>query len=264
MNTLNDDDKKGRYGLFLRTSAGTKELKPGLYLGGPEPVGNVSGLVVGLVIIAVGVLLLLGEEGMFPAWYLFRLWPMILIVPGLIRLFAGKDAQERMWGGTLVVIGGVWQLSALGYRSFEFGRIWPVWIILWGFWILYSVLRVRGESAPSSLGDPDINQAYVFGGGELQVTSKRFRSGRLVAIFGGFKLDLTDAEIEGNEAVLKIDAIFGGGEVRVPREWRVVSQGQAIFGGNHHQLRPPLTSLATPKKLILTGAWIFGGNKITN
>jgi len=262
---MNEGHNKSRFGLFVHTPSGSKELKPGLYLGGTEPAGNISGLLVGLAIIAFGVILLLDQEGVFPAAHLLRLWPMILIVPGLIRLWAGKGAEERLWGAALIVIGGIWQLSALGYQRFQFTHIWPLWIILWGLWILYSVLRRRGAPADlPALPDPDFDQAYVFGGGELQVTSKKFRSGRLVAIFGGFKLDMTDADIEGSEAVLEINAIFGGGEVKVPRGWRVVSQGRAVFGGNHHQLRPPLTESPNPKKLILTGAWIFGGSKITN
>jgi hypothetical protein len=262
---MNEESKKVRVGLFLHGPGGAKELKPGLYLGGSEPARNISGFAVGLVIVAFGVILLLDQEGVFPASRVLRLWPMLLIVPGLIRLFGGKDARERWWGAALVLIGAIWQLSALGYQRFRFTHIWPLWIILWGLWILYTVLRKQAEPAgPPALPDPDFNQVYMFSGGELQVTSKKFRSGRLVAIFGGFKLDMTDADIEGSEAVLEINAIFGGGEVRVPRGWRVVSQGQAIFGGNHHQLRPPLTEPANPKKLIVTGAWIFGGSKITN
>jgi len=262
---MNEEHNKSRVGLFLRGPGGTKELKPGLYLGGTEPVGNISGLLVGVAIIAFGVILLLDQENVFPASHLLRLWPMLLIVPGFIRLWAGKSAEERLWGAALIVIGAIWQLSALGYQRFQFNHIWPLWIILWGLYILYSVLRARGgPAALPALSDPDINQVYVFSGGELQVTSKKFRSGRLVAVFGGFKLDMTDADIEGSEAVLEINQIFGGGEVRVPRGWRVVSQGQAIFGGNSHRLRPPLTESPNPKKLILTGTWIFGGSKITN
>lgn len=261
---MNEDRHKSRVGLFLRTPGGDRELKPGLYLGGSEPVANFSGALVGLAIIALGVILLLDQAQIFPAAHLFRLWPLILIVPGFSRLFFGKDTHERLWGAALVIIGGVWQLSALGFERFQFTHIWPLWIILWGLWILYSVLRARGGLEQPTLTNPDFNQVYVFSGGEMQVTSKKFHSGRLVAIFGGFKLDMLDADIEGNEATLEINAIFGGGEVRVPIGWRVVSQGQAIFGGNHQQLRPPSTELPNPKTLILTGAWIFGGNKIRN
>jgi len=41
---------------------------------------------------------------------------------------------------------------------------------------------------------------------------KNFRGGRLVAVFGGIEIDLWQAEMEGDEAVLQIDAIFGGVE----------------------------------------------------
>jgi len=62
---MNEKHHKSHFGLFLRTPSGSKELKPGLYLGGTEPVGNISGLLVGLAVVAFGVILLLDQEGVF-------------------------------------------------------------------------------------------------------------------------------------------------------------------------------------------------------
>jgi len=77
---------------------------------------------------------------------------------------------------------------------------------------------------------------------------------------------LGQAEIEGDTAVLHIDAIFGGVELRVPDTWVVSSEGQGIFGGysdSTHQ-RPP-TDLALPRKtLVIRGAAVFGGVEIRN
>ena len=49
--------------------------------------------------------------------------------------------------------------------------------------------------------------------------------------FGGFELDLRQADIEGAEAVIEVNALFGGGEIKVPETWHVVVSGMGIFGG---------------------------------
>ena len=90
-----------------------------------------------------------------------------------------------------------------------------------------------------------------------------FGSGIIVGVivllaFGGCKIDLRDAEMQGREAVLNTYAIFGGVEIRVPENWEVVNHGMAIFGGVSDQRRQPPRGPDT-KTLILDGAAIFGG-----
>ena len=85
-------------------------------------------------------------------------------------------------------------------------------------------------------------------------------------MFGGIELDLWQAEIEGDAAVLHIDAIFGGVELRVPDTWVVSSEGQGIFGGysdSTHQ-RPPTDPAQPRKTLVIRGAAVFGGVEIRN
>ncbi len=62
---------------------------------------------------------------------------------------------------------------------------------------------------------------------ERNITAKNFKSGSLSAIFGGFEIDLTRAEIEGDEAVIYAEAFFGGGEIRIPETWQVVIEASA-------------------------------------
>jgi len=63
------------------------------------------------------------------------------------------------------------------------------------------------------------------------VNAKDFRSARLFAVFGGYEVDLSRAEMAGNEAYVEANAVFGGGEIRVPLNWKVVLQGMGVFGG---------------------------------
>jgi predicted membrane protein len=71
----------------------------------------------------------------------------------------------------------------------------------------------------------------IFGGIERRVTAQDFQGGHINAIFGGVEIDLTDANMQAEEATLEINAIFGGVEIRVPETWQVAFRGTPIFGG---------------------------------
>ncbi len=99
------------------------------------------------------------------------------------------------------------------------------------------------------------------------MTSQDFQGGDITAIFGGIELDLTEANIQTNEATLAITAIFGGVEVRVPPNWQVAFRGAPIFGGVEDKTRTSrVVDPANPnlKVLVITGAVIFGGLEIKN
>jgi predicted membrane protein len=232
-----------------------------------------STLIAGLLIIAFGVLLLLDQEGIVPLSHVLRFWPLILIVPGLVKLLGGRTTEERVFGVVLVFFGLLFQFSALGFRHFEFSHIWPLIIIAAGAWILYSPPKVQVMSKPIVLfkglaGNPsegEINSVNVLGGGESRITSRNFRGGKLVAVFGGFKLDMSEAEMEGDEAVIDLVAFFGGGEFIIPRTWEVSVRGTGLFGGHGDETRHIPPEPGKPRKtLIIRGSWMFGGFNIKN
>jgi len=100
---------------------------------------------------------------------------------------------------------------------------------------------------------------------ERNITAKDFKSGSLSAIFGGFEIDLTRAEIEGDEAVIYAEAFFGGGEIRIPETWQVVIEGHALFGAFMDETRQRPPEGATPaKRLVIRGTAVFGGVSIEN
>ena len=101
-------------------------------------------------------------------------------------------------------------------------------------------------------------EAAVFGGVDRHISETDFHGAQCTAVFGGCKIDLRDAQIEGREAVLDTYAIFGGVEVRVPDDWEVVNHNLALFGGVNDQRRRS-TNGPYAKTLILNGATIFGG-----
>src|SRR5262249_59019018 len=100
-----------------------------------------------------------------------------------------------------------------------------------------------------------LNEIAVFSGIEKRITGKNFSGGRMVAIFGGIEIDLWQAGMEGDEAGLQIDAIFGGVEIRVPDTWLGSSHGQGGFGGvnDSTRLRPPADPSQTRKTPLPPG-----------
>jgi len=111
----------------------------------------------------------------------------------------------------------------------------------------------------------EINMDFVMGGGEPRVESKNFRGGKVNAMLGGFVLDLTRAEIEGDEAVLYVNTILGGGEIKVPETWLVEMHGSAILGGYDNKTRYFQPDASKPvKKLIIRGNAILGGIEVKN
>ena len=59
--------------------------------------------------------------------------------------------------------------------------------------------------------------------------------------------------------------MFGGIEIRVPRNWRIEKAGAAVFGGFDDKTVPPRPEPGfDPPILVIKGAAVFGGIVIKN
>jgi len=78
---------------------------------------------------------------------------------------------------------------------------------------------------------------------------------------GGVTLDLTQARIAGEEAVIDVFAWWGGIEIRVPPEWTVVSKVVPVMAGYEDKTRPTTRSpTAPPSRLLIRG--VMGGVEV--
>ena len=213
----------------------------------------------GVVFIVVGTFLLLEKLGYVPNGFVLHFWPTILIVIGMVKLvYAGG----RPTGVVLIGIGILLQLTEIGIIHVNFWDLWPVLIIIAGAAMLWQA--VAWKPAPS-VANPQFDAFYVFGGSDRRVNTKSFQGARLFAMFGGYKVDFANADIEGDQAVLEANAVFGGGEIRVPEHWLVVLQGTGIFGGYEDKTRHVQTDASKPTKtLVVRGVAVFGGIEIKN
>jgi Cell wall-active antibiotics response 4TMS YvqF/Domain of unknown function (DUF5668) len=152
-------------------------------------------------------------------------------------------------------------MHEFGQRMDEFGeRMYENW---------------RGGHNYSQTGAPHLNEVNIFWGGKKKIIAKNFTGGEVVAIFGGYEIDLTEADMAGNQIEIEVVSIFGGGDIRVPRNWEVVMETVGIFGGCgdrtwHPEQAPPGatnpdgSAVAPTKRLIVKGVAIFGGLTIKN
>jgi predicted membrane protein len=94
------------------------------------------------------------------------------------------------------------------------------------------------------------------------LTSQDFKGGQLTAIMGGCEVDLRHASISGGTAVLDLFAFWGGIDIKVPQDWRVVVEGTPFLGGFEDKtLQQPGDA---SKRLVIRGTVIMGGAEITN
>jgi predicted membrane protein len=225
--------------------------------------GNRSRLFGGLFLIALNLIFYLDLEGIVPARQVFRFWPSILIILGLVRIFSGSGEHRRLWGGVLLAMGVLFQLHALHNPYDPFSLFWPMVLILGGVVMIWWTFEGRKREASSP--DSYIDHVAVFGGAKFRINAKNFRGGRLFALCGGFQIDLREANLEADEAEIEANAFMGGGEIRVPESWDVRVRGTSIFGGYVDETHGPLQKPeGKPKTLVVRGIAVLGGIVIKN
>ena len=237
------------------------------------------GVVVGSIIVTVGVLFLLDNLGILRFQDAWQYWPVILIVIGVVRLADAHGPSAIIWGAVIAGIGGLLLADNLNLIYFDWRMVWPILLIAWGLIILLRQLGMpwgppRFVGSPPGAVPPNPAAAVdsstiglwtLFGGGRRQIDSQDFRGGEISAIFGGYEVDLRNAMIAADPAVIDVTAIFGGVEMKVPGTWTVEVRGVGIFGGFGDETRPPRPGEVTrEQRLIVTGTAAFGGVSIKN
>jgi predicted membrane protein len=214
----------------------------------------------GLLIILVGLLFLigvLGEDGLGDIFSTY--WPLFLIFIGLWILITHNF--RSFFGLLLAAIGCLFlliNLEVLGHKIWYY--LWPVLIILFGLWVIFRPRFRSREKIPEIKGH-DLDVSGVFSGLKRVIDSKEFRGGKASAIFGGLELDFTESGLAENEATVDVTAAFGGIEIRVPAEWKIIVDSNPIFGAIEDK-RKTFPQAEDAPKLYIRGIVIFGGIEI--
>jgi hypothetical protein len=184
----------------------------------------------------------------------------------LVKLVDSTRAEGRAAGGILAAIGGLLLAQNLGYLYIGWGAIWPLILIGVGLYLLLQRLPWR-PAAPAGVADwagNTLDEVAIFGGGKRNINAQDFQGGHITAIFGGVELDLRDAGMKGDSAVIEVNSVFGGASIRIPGNWSAVMQGIGIFGGFGDNSVQPDPRAPGVKHLIVKGAALFGGVGVKN
>ena len=214
---------------------------------------NWGRLFFGLLIVAVGTVLLLDNAGVLDAGEIFGTWwPAVLVLAGILT-FA---ANPRHWPVALIItgIGVAFLLSNLDIVDIG-SIVIPAAIILVGLLVIVG----RGLGSPTEAGDR-VNSFNVFSGSEIASHSKQFQGGSISAVFGGAEVDLRDT-VPAPDAALDVFAAFGGVEVTVPEGWNVVTRGLPLFGGIDNATAKEAVPADAPT-LAVNATVLFGGLEI--
>ena len=227
---------------------------------------NLSGqAIMGVAAVLIGVVLLLDNFDVLDARMYLRFWPLILVVFGAVRILNSSHPGARFVGGVIALIGVVLLIRELGFTYIGFHELWPLVLILLGASMLLgrtSRGTIAGEQGPGADSRSMINAFAVLGGVQQSNNSQDFRGGESSAIMGGCEIDLRQAAIGGEEAVIHTFAMWGGIKIRVPPAWHVVVRGVPFLGGFDDKSLKPTDPFA--KRLVVQGTAIMGGVEVTN
>ena len=145
--------------------------------------------------------------------------------------------------------------------------MWPLFLIGMGIWMLLQRTSEASDPSPgkNSFTGSRLREQAVFSGGKRQIVTPDFQGGKVEAVFGGYELDFTRAGMAADTAVLHVDAVFGGIEIRIPPGWNAEVRGTGVFGAfSDETLHPDPAHYAEIKRLIVKGSAVFGGVVVKN
>jgi predicted membrane protein len=221
----------------------------------------------GVLVIAAGLLLLARNTGFLDpsiSRILFS-WEMLLIAIGVVNIFW----RQSLWAGIILIgIGGFFLLVNFYHMPFDTWQLFlPALIILVGLKMIFGPSRLekgmfRQPMFNHTVGSEDFfEDIAIFGGGERKVVTPNFKGGKMVAMFGGSKVDLTHSNIApGDRPMVEVVSIFGGSGLVVPSDWNVKVEVFNIFGG--YVDKRISSQVDYNKTLIIKGVTIFGGGEV--
>jgi len=204
------------------------------------------------IVIALNSFNIIDFDIFFDGW-----WTLFIIVPSLAGLIENKNKGDSLWG---LLIGFLLLLCAQDILDWDL--LWklalPIIIAVIGIKMIVSAFRknksarviskikVEGRDAQSGVA--------VFCGTELDFDNTVFDGADLVAVFGGVDCDIRHAIID-RDVVINVTCVFGGIDIKVSDNVKVVNNTTCVFGGvDVHNSNPN-----APYTLYIEGTCMFGG-----
>ena len=229
-------------------------------------------VVFGIVVVIAGLLLLAFNFNLLSMEYKHVIfsWQMLLIAIGVISLI-GREGRGP--GYILIAIGVFFIIPELFDFHISFVKLfWPVLLIVIGILILFNrggryprhwhhdSMRTGNEGV--RLDDGYINESNIFSGSKHKVIHQDFKGGKISNIFGGTEIDLSMATLAEGRNELFIECIFGGVTLIVPSDWKVIMNVSSILGGFSDKRSIVKENPDATRMLVVRGSAIFGGGEI--
>lgn len=192
---------------------------------------NKRNLFWGIVLIVVGILFL----GRNMNWWNFSIffrgwWTLFLIVPSIISLVR----KESMGTSFLILVLGVLMLLA-SQNVIEWSTIWkvflPIIIMVVGLLIIFGNRKAKEKRVRANAKE----YVAIFSGVD-EVINKIENDFKMTAVFGGIELDMRDVTLD-SDLVIDCFTLFGGIDIRLPKDVKVEVNGLPIFGGVENKYR---------------------------
>lgn len=218
----------------------------------------------GIVLILIGAVLIFGEAfylDFYDVWdVVWEFWPAVFIFWGVNKY--RSNPRDIIFPSVLVVIGLYWigyNLDLIPY--FIEDNFWAFALILFGIYLVFQNKEVHEHKVEAD--DRDfLDITNVFGSSKNVLDTDNFKGGNVVCAFGGPEIDLRGAKMQEDEVVLHVTILFGGIDLSIPEDWKLVTSCVPIFGGTDDARRFSVTLEQSNKTLIIKGLILFGGIEI--
>lgn len=217
----------------------------------------------GIVLIVIG--LIIGGNALgitninvfFDGW-----WTLLIIIPCFIGLFKENEKTGNIIG-LLIGVG-----LLLGCQNvIDFDLIWklafPTILVVIGLSIIFKdVLGGKVSAEIKKLNEKrngENSYCATFSGQNVKFDGEKFNGADLTAVFGGVECDLRNAIIE-SDVVINASSVFGGIDIFVPSNVKVITKSTSIFGEVENKANTKVEQ--NSYTIYVNGSAIFGGVEI--
>jgi hypothetical protein len=182
-------------------------------------------LVVGLTIMAVGIVLLLDTLGIRDAASMLKYWPALIV------LF-----------GASIVAQAVAPVDPAAPKRKGSGGAPCFFLFLLGV-AMFGTVGFNGITATTGAAGAGVSVAGVMGKAENRSVGSDVRYGRVTAVMGRSSLDLRQVTLApGEEVVVDVFVTMGRATVRIPDHWVVDTSALPVMGSVDEERFTPLPS----------------------
>lgn len=173
--------------------------------------------------------------------------------------------------GILLIVVGISALTGINFFHFIVAAI----LIAIGVRLLmrhsymgprYWEQRHHGNGTSNSMNsnvssEDKINEVIVFSPLNKTINSEHFAGGKIVMVFSGGELDLSQVKTDRAEIDLEVSSVFSSIEIIIPKDWKVRTSAAAFLAHvDTHQAQGGTGNVT----LVIRGDAVFGEIEVRN